>query len=203
MSTAALPDTVTGAIETGVGITLVFVALTSAERPMSVMVAGLGVAVTAGMCHTYQNRRGVTRTTSRTLLLAVAVLAVLTVLTLSVSLDASRGGTALGSGTVLLSPVILAAASTGLRWLAERSPALTPWHLFGWLVIAATALTPMVVPGSRVVLVVALVCAAALIAMGAVDNRRLAAAVGPTPARPEQPPNPITEWVRERRRPGR
>ncbi|ALN14012.1 hypothetical protein [Acidipropionibacterium acidipropionici] len=203
MSTAAPPDTVTGAVETGVGITLIFVALTAADRPMSVMVAGLGVAVTAGMCHSYQERRGVSHTRTRTLVLGVAVLAVLALLALAVALDASRSGAALGAGIVLLCPVVLAAAEFALRWLAERSPALTGWHLGGWALTAVTALTPLLVPGDRVILVTALVCAAALILMGAVDNRRLTQLVGPTPPRPDQPPNPISEWVRDRRRSGR
>lgn len=196
-------------METGVGITLIFVALTAADRPMSVMVAGLGVAVTAGMCHSYQERRGVSRTRTRTLVLGVAVLAVLALLALAVALDASRSGAAvdsgmaLGSDTVLLSPVVLAAAEFALRWLAERSPTPTAWHLGGWALTAVTALTPLLVPGDRVILVTALVCAAALILMGAVDNRRLTQLVGPTPPRPDQPPNPISEWVRDRRRSGR
>lgn len=190
-------------METGVGITLIFVALTAADRPMSVMVAGLGVAVTAGMCHSYQERRGVSRTRTRTLVLGVAVLAVLALLALAVALDASRSGAALGSDTVLLSPVVLAAAEFALRWLAERSPTPTGWHLGGWALTAVTALTPLLVPGDRVILVTALVCAAALILMGAVDNRRLTQLVGPTPPRPDQPPNPISEWVRDRRRSGR
>lgn len=193
----------TGAVETGVGITLIFVALTAADRPMSVMVAGLGVAVTAGMCHSYQERRGVSRTRTRTLVLGVAVLAVLALLALAVALDASRSGRAHGSGIVLLSPVVLAGAEFALRWLAERSPAPTAWHLGGWALTAVTALTPLLVAGDRVVLVTALVCAAALILMGAVDNLRLTQVVGPTPPRPDQPPNPISEWVRDRRRSGR
>lgn len=194
MNTSALPDTVTGAVEIGLGVTLIFVALTSGDRPMSVMVAGLGLAVTAGMCHSYQDRRGLARSMRRTLVLSVAGLAALVVLALTVNLDASRGA------QVLLSPLLLVAVEVTLRWLAERSPAPTPWHLGGWVVTAAAALVPLVVPAGRIVPVACLLCAVALLVMGATDIRRLTAVIGPTPPRPDGPPNPIAEWVRDRRR---
>lgn len=190
VSTVVLPDTVTGAIETGVGVTLIFVALTSADRPMSVMVAGLGLAITAGMCHSYQARRQMSRSAGRSLLLAGAALAALAVLALALGVDLS------GAGPLLLTPVVLAAIEVGLRWLAERSPAPTPWHLVGWLVTAATALVPLAATGRTVLLVAGLVCAAVLLLMGAVDNHRLTSSAGPTPERPAEPPNPVVEWVR-------
>jgi hypothetical protein len=187
-----LPDTVTGAVEMGVGLTLIFAALTAHQSSTAIIVVALGLATTAAMCHTNRERRGVTRTAGRTAAVWGAAAAALAVLigTLSVDLPA---GTAL-----LISPVVLALAEFGLRWLAERQPALTAWHIVCWLLTAATCLTPALVPASQVVLVAGLVCGVSLAVMGAVDIRRLTEAIGATPEGPKPPPNPVWEWVRDK-----
>lgn len=187
-----LPDTVTGAVETGLGITLLFAALTAHQPTTAVVVLGLGIATTAGMCHSYRERRGVTRDGRRTAAVWAAGLVGLVVLTLTLSADLPR------HAPLLVSPVVLALVEFGLRWLAERGPALTPWHAAGWLLSAASCLAPLLVPHSQVVMVSGLVCAVSLIVMGAVDNHRLTTVVGPTPPSPKGPPNPVMEWLRER-----
>ncbi|MDN6426193.1 hypothetical protein [Acidipropionibacterium jensenii] len=189
-SAPILPDTVTGAGEIGIGLTLAFTALTASNPPTAAIVVALGLATTVGMCHNYRTRREMTRSATRTAVVLGAGLAGVVAVVATLSMD-------LPVGTApLISPVVLAVVAFGTRWLAERSPALTPWHLICWLLMVAGCLTSLLVPPSGALLVCGVVSGAALLVMGVVDNRRLSRAIGATPKGPKPPPNPVWEWVR-------
>lgn len=152
-------------METGLGLTLVFVGLSSVTAATGVITAALGLSVTAGMAHNYRHKRGVERTTRRSVQLALAALAALVVVTVLLPVDLAR------PDQPWVLPIAGALLAFGLRWLAERRPAPTPWHLAGWAAMALSAAAPLV--GPRPVLVACAVCGAALLVMGRVDVRRL------------------------------
>jgi len=189
-----LPDTVTGAGEIGIGLTLGFTSLTASNPATAMIILALGLATTVAMCHNYRVRREMTRSAARTAAVLGAGLAGVVAVASTLAVDLPVGS------TVLISPVVLAVVAFGIRWLAERSPALTPWHLICWLLMAAGCFTPLLVPPSGALLVCGVVSGVALLAMGALDSRRLSRDIGRAPDYPPGPPNPVMEWLRDLRR---
>lgn len=193
-SAPVLPDTVTGAGEIGIGLTLGFTSLTASNPATAMIILALGLATTVAMCHNYRVRREMTRSAARTAAVLGAGLAGVAAVASTLAVDLPVGS------TVLISPVVLAVVAFGIRWLAERSPALTPWHLICWLLMAAGCFTPLLVPPSGALLVCGVVSGVALLAMGALDSRRLSRDIGRAPDYPPGPPNPVMEWLRDLRR---